>query len=294
MSLPVSFSSLTTPASGQNRSFSIFGRLFLLAIFALTSLASVQAQTETVLHSFEGTTDGEFPTSGLVGDGQGNLYGGASGDTSFGTGAGTVFKIDSAETFSVLHTFTPDFTGFVVDVSGLTLDTQGNLYGTAFNATPDELLTFQITSAGAFNNLAPTGPSGPSNGPGQIPGVVLDAHHNAYVAAYSTHCPDAGNVTCTIVKITPGGQISTLHTFAGSGSLSFTDILGLTMDSPTFSTPTRFFTNRPNLLNMFPMAVRVDDILQRNQEKWTFAKRRLPQRVLSVGCAPVKGWDVAR
>jgi uncharacterized repeat protein (TIGR03803 family) len=207
----------------------MFARLSLLAIFALTSLASVQAQTEIILHSFEGTTDGEYPTSGLVGDGQGNLYGGASGDSGFGTGVGTVFKIDSAETFSVLHTFTPG-PGGVLDVSGLTLDSQGNLYGTAFNANPDGLMTFQITSAGAFNILAPTGPLGPGNG-GQIPGVVLDAQDNAYVAAFSTHCRDAGNVTCTIVKITPGGKVSTLHKFAGSGSLILTDILGLTIDA---------------------------------------------------------------
>jgi uncharacterized repeat protein (TIGR03803 family) len=231
MHFPVSFSSLTISASGRNRSsLSMFARLSLLAICALTSLASVQAQTEIILHSFEGTTDGEFPASGLIGDGQGNLYGGASGDTNFGTGTGTVFKIDSAETFSVLQTFTPDFTGFAVDVSGLTLDSQGNLYGTAYNANPDELLTFQITSAGAFNILAPTGPLGPSNGV-QIPGVVLDAQHNAYVAAFSTHCRDAENVTCTIVKITPGGKVSTLHKFAGSGSLILTDMPGLTIDA---------------------------------------------------------------
>jgi uncharacterized repeat protein (TIGR03803 family) len=231
MRFPVSFSSLTTSASGRNQSsLSMFARLSLLAIFALTSLASVRAQTEIILHSFAGTTDGEFPASGLVGDGQGNLYGGATGDTNFGTGEGTVFKIDSAENFSVLHTFTPDFTGFAVDVSGLTLDSQGNLYGTAYNANPDELLTFQITSAGAFNILALTGPLGPSNGV-QIPGVVLDAQDNAYVAAYGTHCRDAEKVTCTIVKITPGGKVSTLHKFAGSGSLILTDMPGLTIDA---------------------------------------------------------------
>jgi uncharacterized repeat protein (TIGR03803 family) len=232
MRFPVSFSSLAISASGRNRSSpSRFAGLSLLAIFALTSLASVQAQTEIILHSFKGTADGEFPTSGLVTDGQGNFYGGATGDTNFGTGEATAFTIDSAETFSVLHTFTPSFTGLAVEVSGLTLDSQGNLHGTAYNATPDPLLTFQITSAGAFNILAPTGPTGPGNAPGSIPGVVLDAQHNVYVAAYSTHCPGAGSVTCAIVKITPGGKVSTFHTFAGSGSLTFTGILGLTMDA---------------------------------------------------------------
>ncbi len=231
MSLLVSFLRLTTSSSRRNRSsLCMLARLSVLAIFALNSLASVQAQTETMLHSFEGTSDGEFPASGLVADGQGNIYGGASGDTNFGTGEGTVFKIDSAETFSVLQTFTPIFTGFDIDVSGLTLDGQGNLYGTAYNANPDELLTFEITSAGAFNILAPTGPLGPSNDL-QIPGVVLDAKQNAYVAAFSTRCRDAESVTCTIVKITPERKVSTLHKFAGSGSLSLTDMPGLTIDA---------------------------------------------------------------
>ncbi len=244
MGVPISFSrltasssftgssSLTTSASGRDRSSLFgFGRLALLAIFALSAFATVQAQTEIILHSFEGTTDGQFPSSALVADGQGNLYGGASGDTNFGTGAGTVFKIDSAANFSVLHTFTPNFTGAATDVSGLTMDGQGNLYGTAFNANPDDRLAFEITSADAFNILAPTGPVGPSNGAGEIAGVALDAQHNAYVAAYSTHCSDAGNVTCTIVKITPGGKVSTVHKFSGTGSLVFRNILGLTMDA---------------------------------------------------------------
>ncbi|MFZ1130005.1 MAG: choice-of-anchor tandem repeat GloVer-containing protein [Terriglobales bacterium] len=234
MRFPVSSSSLALSVRGRNRSSlsisgSVFVRLSLLAMFALASLASVQAQTETILHSFEGTTDGEFPTSGLAGDGQGNFYGGASGDTNFGTGAGTVFKIDSAEAFSVVHTFAPVYTGSSLDVSGLTLDSEGNLYGTAYNASPDALLTFQITSAGAFNILAPTGPLGPSNGV-QIPGVVLDAQDNAYVAAYGTKCRDAEKVTCTIVKITPGGKVSTVHKFAGSGNLILSDMPGLTID----------------------------------------------------------------
>lgn len=80
MSLPVSFLRLTTSSSRRNRSsLCMLARLSVLAIFALNSLASVQAQTETMLHSFEGTSDGEFPASALVADGQGNIYGGAFG-----------------------------------------------------------------------------------------------------------------------------------------------------------------------------------------------------------------------
>jgi uncharacterized repeat protein (TIGR03803 family) len=60
------------------------------AVFKLDS-----AGKETVLHSFTGGSDGEFPISGLVVDGTGALYGTAygGGDTSCQNGCGTVFKI---------------------------------------------------------------------------------------------------------------------------------------------------------------------------------------------------------
>src|SRR2546421_545381 len=63
--------------------------------------------TETVLHSFTGSTDGSFPVAGLVRDKAGNLYGTTElGGTS---GAGTVFKLDTTGTETVLHSFTgPD------------------------------------------------------------------------------------------------------------------------------------------------------------------------------------------
>lgn len=49
------------------------------------------AGVEYVLYSFQGGVDGEYPASGLISDGAGNLYG-----TTVGGGAhnqGTVFKI---------------------------------------------------------------------------------------------------------------------------------------------------------------------------------------------------------
>jgi uncharacterized repeat protein (TIGR03803 family) len=47
--------------------------------------------TETVLHNFNGTTDGANPISGLVGDSSGNLYGTAAFGGTYGYG--TVFEI---------------------------------------------------------------------------------------------------------------------------------------------------------------------------------------------------------
>ena len=59
------------------------------------------AGNETVLHSFSGGPDGEYPSAGLVRDAAGNLYGTtADGGTS---GVGTVFKVDASGKETVLY-----------------------------------------------------------------------------------------------------------------------------------------------------------------------------------------------
>jgi uncharacterized repeat protein (TIGR03803 family) len=58
---------------------------------------------ETVLHSFTGTSDGEYSEAGLVQDGVGNLYG--TTDAGGASGFGTVFKIDAKGNETVLYSF---------------------------------------------------------------------------------------------------------------------------------------------------------------------------------------------
>jgi uncharacterized repeat protein (TIGR03803 family) len=73
-------------------------------VILLAGLAAVplsRAQTYTVLYSFTGGTDGEFPAAGLIQDSVGNLY----GTTSYGNPpqAGSVFKLSPSGKFKVLH-----------------------------------------------------------------------------------------------------------------------------------------------------------------------------------------------
>jgi len=83
-----------------------------------------------------GGADGGSPEGILVLDAQGNLFGTTvlGGDTACDTpyGCGTVFKVDTSGQEIVLHGFTGGPDG-EFPYSGLVIDTQGNLYGTAFN-----------------------------------------------------------------------------------------------------------------------------------------------------------------
>ncbi|HUA14889.1 MAG TPA: choice-of-anchor tandem repeat GloVer-containing protein [Verrucomicrobiae bacterium] len=95
---------------------------------------------ETVLYSFQGGSDGASPEySNLVMDAAGNLYGttaeGGGGDcTALGySGCGTVFKLDTSGVETVLHSFAGEPTDGAIPYAGLTLGSDGNLYGTTYN-----------------------------------------------------------------------------------------------------------------------------------------------------------------
>ncbi len=90
------------------------------------------AGQETVLYSFTGGTDGANPPAGVIQDAAGNLY----GTTNHAGGAcfcGTVFKLDTAGNFTVLHTFDGgdgQYPGAPLLLHG------GVLYGTASGGGP--------------------------------------------------------------------------------------------------------------------------------------------------------------
>lgn len=87
--------------------------------------------TYTVLYSFTGGNDGGYPSSSLIFDSAGNLYGTAAGG---GTGSvGAVFELvkgaDGKWTETVLHSFQNDGKDGTYPDANLTRDAGGNLYG---------------------------------------------------------------------------------------------------------------------------------------------------------------------
>jgi uncharacterized repeat protein (TIGR03803 family) len=87
---------------------------------------------ETKLYSFcspQGCSNGAGPAAGLLTDAAGNLYGTAeSGGASY---HGTIFKVDTTGRETVLYNFTGGVDGGYPE-GNLTMDKQGNLYGTTF------------------------------------------------------------------------------------------------------------------------------------------------------------------
>ena len=105
---------------------------------------------ETVRHKFTGGKDGAYPTSGLIEDAQGNLYGttyyGGSGTcTGQANGCGVIFKIPKKGKEVVLYTFTGGSDGAYPSAS-LVLDAEGNLYGTTlYGGANGNGVVFKVT-----------------------------------------------------------------------------------------------------------------------------------------------------
>ncbi len=120
--------------------------------------------SETVLYSFcsqSGCTDGLWPTSSLIEDASGNLY----GTTTAGGGIndGTVFKLtpngDGGYSESVLYSFCAQGGTTCTDgdepSSGLIQDASGNLYGTTFDGGVYDL----YGDVAQFLSLRPAAPA---------------------------------------------------------------------------------------------------------------------------------------
>lgn len=115
--------------------------------------AALYAQTYTDLHDFDSATDGANPRfPGLIAQARdGNLYGTAP--TGGPHGFGTVYKITASGAFHVIYSFTGGNDG-AHPYSGLSLGTDGNLYGTTSDGGANSQGTiFKITTGGKLATL---------------------------------------------------------------------------------------------------------------------------------------------
>jgi uncharacterized repeat protein (TIGR03803 family) len=164
----------TTLAGGGGTCTSVFGD-GCGAVFELAP-----SGTETLLHAFTGgTRDGASPSSALITDQAGNLYGVTDyggGQGCSGNGCGTVFKLAPDGTETVLHVFTGGRKDGEFPQGALIANQAGNLYGTTvggghenrrcgdlrcgtvFRLAPDGTLTLlHAFQAGKYDGQFPAG-----------------------------------------------------------------------------------------------------------------------------------------
>src|SRR5271165_1356831 len=210
----------------RRRSFQFVLPLFSLAMFCATPAISSHAQTLTPLHSFAGSpNDGDTPNAALVQGSDGNFYGttvkGGASASICQDGCGTVFKVTPAGTLTVLHSFCVNYpcADGASPYAALVQGTDGNFYGTAYGLGKFNGGTvFKITLAGALTTLY-SFCSQPNCADGSQPyaGLVQASDGNFYVTTLeggSNNGCSLGSGSCgTVFKITPGGMLTTLHSF---------------------------------------------------------------------------------
>lgn len=190
-------------ASGQCQSF------YCGTIFKMTPQGDL-----TTLHNFcteANCPDGQLPSS-LLQATDGNFYG-TTLTGGAGCAPGTLFRMTTSGKFTTLHSFCGPDGGEPI---GLMQAADGDLYGTAFEGGVGYGTVFKFTTAGKFTTLfsftAETG-SFP------IAGLIQARDGNFYGTTSAT-----GGLACmqdldscgTAFRLTPGGSLTTIHTFCAS------------------------------------------------------------------------------
>lgn len=221
-------------------------------VFELTPTAG-GGWREKVLYNFNGP-DGLSPSSGLIFDAAGNLYGmtsvGGHGECTYGTGyppgCGTVFELTpttgGAWAERRLHDFSADGEDGTDPSGGLSFDASGHLYGTTGlggsgyclgGQNPHDVgcgTVFELTptTGGEWSeNILYSFTGNEIDGQNPFAGVIFDAEGNLYG---TTFYGGAGGlcindvVDCGIVyELSPGAGGSWTETILHSFNLSYTD-----------------------------------------------------------------------
>ncbi len=185
----------------------------------------------TTLHFFgTGPDDGATPESGLALGPDGNFYGTTDGGGT--NNNGTVFKVTTNGALTVLHSFAAVNLDYVTGsytnsdgegpIAGLTVGTNGNLYGstsaggngsgTLFEITTNGTFTIVYTfSAIAYNNNTSGDVETNSDGAEPTAALTLGLDGNFYGTT-----DGGGQGGCgTVFKLTPNnGTLTTLYTFS--------------------------------------------------------------------------------
>ena len=193
----------------------------ILALAAISWRGANAAGKAEVLHSF-GDGGGEYPATDLVVDGAGHIYGTTTqgGDWN----SGTVFQLTRTGdgwSESVLYSFTSGADGSQ-PYNGVTLDAQGNIYGTAVTGGTGQAceggcgVVYKLTrSGGNWTQSVLYNFTGGNDGAGPGAGLTFDQNGSLYGMT-----PIGGEFGLGVIyQLTPqpNGEWtqSVIHTFTG-------------------------------------------------------------------------------
>jgi uncharacterized repeat protein (TIGR03803 family) len=200
------------------RSWSMSGAV--VALSASVFLGAASASTNQVIYSFGGGNDGEYADTELVVDASGNLYG-----TTVQGGlhaSGTVFELSPSKggwVHTVLYNFAGGLDGGE-PYKGVTLDAQGNLYGTAVTGGNGSCeggcgVVYELTnSAGQWTQTVIHNFTGGDDGSGPGSPVVLDKAGNVYGTTPTGGADGLGTVY-QLHEVAGEWTLRVIHTFTG-------------------------------------------------------------------------------
>ena len=207
----------------RNQNFTPTNRILMILAMVVLLASVAFAGTAPVLYSFAGDDDGEYIDSDLVVDNAGNIYGTSVSGGTFGTG--TVWELSpsgSGWVHTVLYSFTGGADGGQ-PYKGVTLDAEGNLYGTAvvggsggFCVEDGCGVVYKLThSSGGWTQSVLYNFTGGNDGYGPGGGVTFDAHGNLYGTTPVGGAKGFGTIWQLRPQSNGNWQFRLVHTFTG-------------------------------------------------------------------------------
>jgi uncharacterized repeat protein (TIGR03803 family) len=225
---------LVEGSDGNFYGTTVGGTTGLGTIFKITSQGQL-----TTIHTFcsqPNCKDGATPLGALVEGGDGNFYGTTS-DVSLSGQLGTIFKMTPTGTLTTLHTFTGLSGTGAIPTGALTLNKDGNFYGTTSEGggqNCDSALggcgtVFRVTPAGKLTTIHQFCAKGTPCTDGSAPfGLTRGSDGKFYGASMGDPTNLFSLFPGTLFQITSSGTFTLLHSFCGEigcttgdGSLPF-------------------------------------------------------------------------
>ena len=172
---------------------------------------------EKVIHTFGNTNDGAQPIGGVVFDSAGNFYGTTSLGGAYGNG--TVFKgtrYGKGWIENPIYSFTNSGSDPINPPAGVTLDTQGNLYGTAsLGGSYGYGAVYKLSpSASGWTETVLYNFQALDDGANPVGGVNVDVAGNLYGTTFDGGVNGGG----TVYELSPSGgswTFTTIYSFVG-------------------------------------------------------------------------------